>query len=376
MEAKDKRPVKVLQIGMTRNWGGLETYLMQQFHNLDPQKVQYDFVNITGEHDIVFQEDILSHGSRIYKVCSRHINPLRHYWQWLKLLGRVGSKYGAIVLNTNSLGYVFPLWAAKFFGIPKRIIHSHNGGFENRVGFVKGCLIKLNKCLLRQSATDYWACSQRAGEWMFGNRQAFTVIPNAIRVSDFAYCPEVRNRKRAELGLEGQLTVGHVGRFTNQKNHQFLLEIFAELCKLHDKARLLLAGDAVEDASYLENAKRRAKELKLEDKVMFLGMRSDVKELMQAMDCFVLPSKFEGLPLVGVEAQAAGLPCFFADTITKEIGISSSAHFLSLQETPQVWARQILAGVREGRQDNAAQIGQAGYDIEIAVKDIEKYFSS
>ena len=366
--------MKVLQIGMTRNWGGMETYLMQQSHNLDKNKVHYDFVNITGEYEIVFQEDILSRGSRIYSVCSRHINPLRHYWQWLMLFRKYASEYKAIVLNTNSLAYVFPIWAAKLFGIPQRIIHSHNGGFENDVGFIKGCLIKVNKFLLKQSATDYWACSQSAGKWMFGNSQIFTVISNAIKVKDFAYSPKIRSHKRAELNLDEQMVVGHVGRFSNQKNHQFLLDVFSELCKLQSDAKLLLIGDAVEDSSYLENAKKKVKDLRLEGKVAFLGMRSDVKELMQAMDCFVLPSKFEGLPLVGIEAQAAGLPCFFADTITKEIGISDSAHFLSLEDEPRIWAEHILEEVKTGRKDNAAQIAKAGYDIEISVKAVERYF--
>lgn len=369
------KPVKVLQVGMTRNWGGLETYLIQQFQHLDDE-VHYDFVNITGEYDIVFSEVIRGKKSKIYSVCSRHRNPVLHYLQWLKLLMAVKDEYKAIVLNANSLAYVFPIWVAKLFGIPKRIIHSHNAGYENDIGFIKSCLIKINKILLKHSATDYWACSKRAGEWMFGKEHKFTVIPNAIKVKEFAYSPEIRKLKRTELGLDDQLIVGHVGRFTNQKNHQFLIEIFAELCKLHENAALLLAGDAVEDVSYLENAKSQIKQLGLEDKVMFLGMRSDVKELMQAMDCFVLPSKFEGLPLVGIEAQSAGLPCFFADTITREIGISDSAHFLSLEDGAKKWAECILTGVQEGRRDNAAQIEQAGYDIETSVKSIEKFFLS
>ena len=369
------KTVKILQVGMTRNWGGLETYLIQQFQHLD-NKVHYDFVNITGEYDIVFSEVIRERGSKIYSVCSRHRNPLLHYLQWLKLLMSIKDEYKAIVLNANSLAYVFPIWVAKLFGIPKRIIHSHNAGFENDVGFIKDCLIKVNKLLLKHSATDYWACSQRAGEWMFGKKQKFTVIPNAIKVKDFAYSPEARKLKRNELGLDDQLIVGHVGRFTNQKNHQFLIEIFAELCKLHEKATLLLAGDAVEDVSYLDNAKSLVHKLGLESKVLFLGMRSDVKELMQAMDCFVLPSKFEGLPLVGIEAQAAGLPCFFADTITKEIGISDLAHFLSLQDAPAIWAENILVGIREERKDSSTQIKLAGYDIDTSVKSIENYFLS
>ena len=137
-------PIRVLQIGMTKNIGGLETYLMQQFRHLDKSKVVYDFVNITGEYDIVFRTEIESAGSRIFEVKSRHSNPIRHYWQWIKLLYQISPDYKAIVLNSNSIIYVFPLVAARFFGIPMRVIHSHNSGFEQSIGILRSFLIKLN----------------------------------------------------------------------------------------------------------------------------------------------------------------------------------------------------------------------------------------
>ena len=138
-------PVRVLQIGMTRNHGGLETYLLQQFRALNKFKVTYDFVNITGEYDIVAQEELIAAGCKIFKVNSRHKNPIKHYYQWLKLLCKVHEQYDAIVLNANSLEYVFPLFTAKWFKIPKRIIHSHNTGYDHNIGTVRNILIKINK---------------------------------------------------------------------------------------------------------------------------------------------------------------------------------------------------------------------------------------
>ena len=180
-------PIRVLQIGMTKNIGGLETYLMQQFDHLDKTKVTYDFVNITSEDEIVFRDKILQIGSHIYGVRSRHSNPIRHYWQWLVLLHRIAKNYKAIVLNSNSITYVFPIFIARFFGIPMRIMHSHNAGFEQKIGFAKKAIMKMNRFLLRWGATDYFACSQLAGKWMFDKKTPFTIIPNAIDCNKFQF---------------------------------------------------------------------------------------------------------------------------------------------------------------------------------------------
>ena len=214
-------PVRVLQIGMTRIHGGLETYLLQQFHALDRTKVTYDFVNITGEYDIVAQAELTAAGCHIYAVNSRHKNPIRHYYQWLRLLTNIHKQYDVLVLNTNSLEYVFPLVAAKWFGIPRRIIHSHNSGFENRIGLLRKLLVGFNTVLLRGSATNYFACSEAAGMWMFGKDTEFTVIHNAIRSEVFAFDAAKRNEIRRQLHVQGAFVVGHVGRFFYQKNHAF-----------------------------------------------------------------------------------------------------------------------------------------------------------
>lgn len=367
-------PIRILQIGMTKNIGGLETYLMQQFAHLDKTKVTYDFVNITSEDEIVFKDKILQAGSHIYGVRSRHSNPIRHYWQWIILLHRIAKNYKAIVLNSNSITYVFPIFIARFFGIPMRIMHSHNSGFEQEIGFAKKAIMKMNRCLLKWGATDYFACSQLAGKWMFGEKTPFTVIPNAIDCSKFCFDSEIRNEMRKSLHIEDKFVVGHVGRFTYQKNHGFLIDVFNEIHKINPKAVLLLIGDAVGNMSYYEKAKQKVQQYGLTGCVQFLGMRNDVPLLMQAMDCFVFPSKFEGLGIVGVEAQAAGLPCFFSDTITREVGLTELAHFVSLKDSSEDWAKKITVAHTVNRKEAVNQVKAAGYEIESVAQKVQDFY--
>ena len=366
--------VKVLQIGMTKNWGGLETYLLQQFDNIDINKIEYDFVNITGEYKIVEEEKIINSGSLIYNICSRHKNPLKHYWQWIQLLKKISKNYKAIVLNSNSLAYVFPLFIAKIYGIPVRIIHSHNAGYENEPGILRKILVAFNKILLNFSATDYWACSQKAGEWMFGKNRKFTIIHNAIDSKNYKFDSEKRDNLRKSLNIENKFVVGHVGRFAYQKNHEFLINVFYELQKIEPASVLMLVGSSVNDDEFLIKAKEQVKNLNIENKVLFLGMRNDVPDLMQAMDCFVFPSHFEGLPLVAIEAQCIGLKSYLSDVITNEVKITDLVDFISLKEAPKHWAKQILSNRNYIRKDMTDEIKKAGYDIKTEIKKIEKFY--
>lgn len=365
--------VKILQIGMTRNIGGLETYLMQQFDNIDKNKLQYDFVNITSEYDIAFRDKIVKKGSRIYNILSRHKNPIRHYWQWIKLLSNVGKQYKGIILNSNSLTYIYPLFIAKFFGISIRVLHSHNAGFEGKVSLFRKSIIYLNRILMDYSVTDYFACSDKAGQWMFPSKD-YRVIHNAIDPEPYCFDSKRRNKIRMENGLVGKFVVGHVGRFTYQKNQEFLIEIFREIYKLNKDAVLLLIGDTVGDESFLHVVKEKVNNYYLNDNVKFLGMRTDVADLMQAMDCFLLPSRFEGLCLVGIEAQASGLPCYFSDTITKELEITNLCHFISLNRSAASWAKTIVEGGVIKRKNMSRKIADAGYDIKSEIKNIEEFY--
>ncbi len=370
-----KKVVKVLQIGMTSNMGGLETYLMQQFRHLDTTRVHYDFVNITAERPIVFQEEIEAAGSQVYGVTARHRNPIKHYWQWCVLLWRSAKQYDAIVLNSNGLTYIFPLFAAKLFGISMRVLHSHNAGFEKKVGLARSLLIAVNRCLMKYSVTDYFACSEAAGRWMFGEGQTYRCIHNAIDPEPFIFDSIRRDKVRAELRLEDRFVVGHVGRFAYQKYHKKVIDIFREIHRRNPAAVLLLVGDAGnEGEKFLADAHRQVQEYGLEEAVRFLGMRQDVPDLMQAMDIFLLPSRFEGLCLVGVEAQTAGLPCFFSDTITREIAITDLTHFISLDASPVQWAAEILKTSAAERKDMSREIEKAGYDIHTEIQKVERLY--
>lgn len=366
--------VKVLQIGMTENLGGMETYLMNQYRHLDRNKIRYDFVNITADRPMVFEDEIADNGDCVYKICRRSKNPLKHYYEWWRLLKKQKDKYDAIVLNACHLYYVFPLVIGKMMGIETRLIHSHNSGNELHMGFLRKFIVWLNRKLLYWSATDYWACSDVAGRWMFDDK-GFSIIHNATDTDKFIFNSNIRIKKQKEVGLNEKVVLGHVGRFSYQKNHEFLINIFSEVFKKNNNAVLLLVGDAVgDDQIYLKRAHEKVCEFGLQDHVRFLGMRTDVNELMQAMDCFILPSRFEGLPNVGIEAQAAGLPCFFADTITSESGITDLTHFISLDSSPEEWAEKITTTIPVKRKDMSKEIIGAGYDIKEQTKHIETFY--
>lgn len=367
--------INVLQIGMTRNHGGLETYLLEQWRYLEGSDIHYDFVNITGEYPIVAEKQIKEAGSKVYTVCSRHKNPIKHYYQWYKLLKKIAYNYHAIVLNTNTLEYVYPLLIARLLKIPVRVVHAHNAGFGHKIGLPRKVLIFLNHILLRYSATNYFACSKKAGQWMFGDKYKFHVINNAINTEKMRYNLNKRVIERRKLRLDESFVIGHIGAFNYQKNHEFLIDIFAAVYNRNPSARLLLIGDAVDDQSFLKKAKEKVAFYHLEHIVKFLGVRKDVPDLLQAVDCFVLPSHFEGLPLVGIEAQAAGLPCFFSDTITKELDVTSNAHFISLNNTPEQWADEILKHSKSLRRDTSEEIRASGYDIEEEINKIIAFYT-
>lgn len=371
MTNRESRVLRVLQVGMTHNLGGIETYLIEQFRHLDKSKIDYDFVNITGEYSICYEDEILASGSKIFKVVSRHKNPLLHYWQWFNILLQNKGVYDVIVLNTNSLEYVFPLVLGKIFGIPVRVIHSHNSGFENKQGLARRLLVGMNKKLLAWSANLRFACSQFAGQWMFKDNP-YHVIYNAIDIHKYDADLIVREETRNALGLHTELTLLHVGRFSYQKNHSFLLDIFKEVHAIQPDSALLLVGDTTEESEFLTEVKRKIKAYGLENVVRLLGRRDDVNKIMQAADVLVMPSFFEGLTVVGIEAQASDLPLLLSDTVTKELGLLPSTQFISLEAGPTAWAEAIVNSKQHNRQSRYEELKAAGYDIGNETERVEK----
>lgn len=371
MTNREPHVLRVLQVGMTRNLGGIETYLIEQFRHLDKSKIDYDFVNITGEYSICYEDEILASGSKIFKVVSRHKNPLLHYWQWFNILLQNKGVYDVIVLNTNSLEYVFPLVLGKVFGIPVRVIHSHNSGFENKQGLARRILVGMNKKLLAWSANLRFACSQFAGQWMFKDNP-YHVIYNAIDIHKYDADLAVRDEMRQALNLDTALTLLHVGRFSYQKNHSFLLDIFKEVHSIQPNSVLLLVGDTTEESEFLTEVKRKIKAYGLEHVVRLLGRRDDVNKIMQAADVLVMPSFFEGLTVVGIEAQASDLPLLLSDTVTKELELLPSTQFISLVAGAKAWAEVIVNSKKHNRRSRYEELKAAGYDIGFETERVEK----
>lgn len=370
------RLFKVLQVGMTKNIGGVETYLMEQYRHLDRRRIDYDFINMIGENNIAFEDEIKSKGNKIYDIISRGKNPLKHYWQWIKFFYRYAKFYDAIVFNTCDLYHMCPLFLAKIFKIKIRIIHSHNSSNDKKENFLRKILIKINKILMNISVTDYWACSTEAGRWMFGRKREFKLIHNLIDSKKYIYNLEIRKNIRRNLKIEDKFVIGHIGRFSYQKNHEFLIKIFNEIYKKNKNSILLLIGGKTGNKSYYQESVNLVDKMGLKNNVYFLGMKKNVADYYQAMDCFILPSKFEGLPIVGIEAQTAGLKIFLSDIITKEVQITDLVEYISLEENPAIWAEKILKSENYNRINMYEKIVESGYDVEVGNKKFQKYFIS
>ncbi|MBR6889655.1 MAG: glycosyltransferase, partial [Clostridia bacterium] len=270
----------------------------------------------------------------------------------------------------GDLAYLLLIFAkaARRAGVKKIILHSHAAGIDGRLRRAKGALHALTRRALKRCATDFVACSDRAARWMYPNLDAGRVVQvnNGVDLDRFAFDPQTRERVRSDLGLEGAFVVGHVGRFAWQKNHEYLLRAFSAIRARVPGARLLMVGEG----PLFDGTRALAGELGLLDDVIFYGASYDVGALMQAMDLFLLPSRFEGLPVVGVEAQAAGLPVIFSDAVTRQAKLTDSAWFLPTDEgAVELWARRALdvAGAQIDRRQGLQAVKRAGFAIEDTV---------
>lgn len=326
--------IRVAQIVGKMVNGGVEAVVMNYYRHIDRNKIQFDFI-IDEDSTCISCEEIESLGGRIvivppYQKLNRYIPALIRLFK--------ENQYKIVHSHINTLS-AFSLYAAKKAGVPIRIAHNHSTAAPGE--WKKNIFKYTLRPFAKVYATHYAACSRYAGEWLFGKksmkRGEVTIFNNAIDLDKFKYDENIRKEVRKELSLDGKFVIGHVGRFCYQKNQEFLIEAFDEIYKQNSNAVLMLVGDGA-DRKKMEE-KVRAK--KISEQVIFLGNRNDVNRLYQAMDVFVLPSRYEGLPVVGVEAQAVGLPCVFSDKMTSETKMTNSVAFLSLNEGVKKWAEVI-----------------------------------
>ena len=362
--------LRVLHSVSNMDRAGIETMLMNYYREIDRSVVQFDFLAnkpAPGEYD----DEIRGMGGRVF--VSPGLNPLRfpRYKAFMADLVSGSPDIRIVHAHNEAMGY-YALQSAKDAGIRVRIAHAHS---TRIIRDYKYPLKLVCKRLLPGAATDCWGCGRDAGIFYFGEKRwnaSGFILRNAIDVSKFAFQPEVRQRLRLSLGLENSFVIGHVGRFNIAKNHSRLLDIFAEIAKAAPDARLVLVG-----AGELEEAmKEKTRTLALEDRVRFMGQMTNVSEWYQIMDCFLMPSLFEGLPVVGIEAQAAGLPCFFSERVTDEVLLSPNARRISLDASDGEWAKEILR-VRQADVDRASGadlVCRAGYDIHEEARKLQNLY--
>lgn len=359
VEMRNKK-VKVLHFELSDSVGGIETFLYNVLSNID--HTQYDFDFVTVKDNPGLGEKIQNLGGGIH-----HIAPYKRIIKYIKDLSRIMDDVEIVHIHKNSAANILPAIVAKKKK-KKVIVHAHNTSTSENKIF--NLLHYVNRPVLRWLADEKLACSQLAGEWLFGKKENVTIINNGIHLDKFCYSKEKRENKREELNLSSSLIVGHVGRFNFQKNHTFLIDIFFELQKISPDAKLVLAGQG----ELLSEICEKVQYLGIERKVLFLGECSDIEDLLQCFDIFIMPSLFEGLPIAGIEAQAAGLPLLVSDTISGELELTPYVKKLSLDEPPEVWAERAL-DLLDGYERTARQIGLLKkYSIENTVSQLERIY--
>jgi glycosyltransferase involved in cell wall biosynthesis len=362
------KPIRVLHVVVNMNRGGAETLIMNLYRNIDRTKVQFDFLTC---REGVFDKEILELGGEIHRI--PYITEVGHlkYIKSLEQFFYLHSNYRIIHSHMNQMSG-FVLNAAKKSNIPIRIAHSHS----TRSG--GGILAKLYRyyagSLIKSSATNYLACSRDAAKWLFGGIEEITIIKNGIDSIKFKYSDDVRKSVRRELELNKEtLVIGHVGRFTFEKNHCFLIEVFSELIKTKPNTILLLAGDG----KLKTDIEKKINDLNLINKVKFLGVRGDVNHILQAVDLFLFPSLYEGLPVTLIEAQGAGLPCIISDTITKEVDLGMGLiNYLSISDV-KGWVEKIQEFEYEAsRSIQVTNLSDKGYNIRDTANRILELYSA
>lgn len=358
--------IRILQIVPNMQAGGLETWLMNQYRCLDRTKIQYDFL-VHYHKKFFYDDEIEAMGGKIYRCTVREDNNLLKYFLFLYHFFKSHPEYKVIHGHMPSFS-VFYMGIARLCGVPIRINHSHNSSYNKTTkGWIEHFLTKF----VKWNANYLFACSDLAGKYMYGNSH-YTIIHNAVDVDKFKFNQEVRNEVRREFGIEDKFVLGHIGRFTLQKNHTFLLDIFKDLLSKKKNAILLLVGTGELEEEITEKAKK----LDVTDHIIFTGVRKDVERLYQAMDVFVLPSLYEGLPVVGIEAQTSGLPFLVSDTVTKEVKLLSTTQFLPIDKGTSCWTETLINLTNEDRQNAYCKVVQQGYGIkEETLKIVKKYIA-
>lgn len=358
----ENKPIRILHCVNDLHRAGLETLIMNYYINIDKKKIQFDFLT-HRPYKSDYDEEIEQMGGKVYYAPRLYPHNYFKYFRWMNRFFKEHQDYFIIHSHIDSMSF-FPLLAAKINHIPVRIAHSHSTSIDKDFKYPLKQILrkKINKvCNVRLS------CGLQAGQYLFGNKE-FDIIPNAVDAQKFYYNKLNRITKRKELKIDDKFVIGHVGRFSYPKNHKFLIDIFREIKKIESKSVLLLVGTGEKE----EEIRRYVEKLNLIDSVLFLGNKKDVNAYYSAMDVFVMPSLFEGIPLAGIEAQFSNMNCYFSDRIPKEVQFSKKVKFISLNNSSIEWANKIIKGRNTNREKT--KFLNYNYDIKYAHKKLEEYY--
>lgn len=359
----------VLHVFGKLNRGGAESRVMDLYRNVDRTKVQFDFMQHTTRV-CDFQPEIEQSGGKVY-----HVPPFRfwNYFSYCRAWKQFIREHPEIRIvhghMTSTASIYLPIVHKK--GV-FTIAHSRNAGVDKGI---KGKLTKFLRRNLKEKCDCCFACSRLAGEAVFGKEAMeqgkVTIIPNAIDTARFTFDPEVRKQKREELHIQpDEFLIGEVGRFDPQKNQKYAVEILAECRKKNFPAKLILIGEG----PLMETVQQQVEERKLQEYVIFTGLQKNVAPFYQAMDFFLLPSFYEGLPGVAVEAQASGLRGILSDAITTETAMTTLMEFRSVQEPAEVWADRIMTCGYYERQNTLKELQKAGFDVKNLAKRLQDFY--
>ena len=365
----ENKPLHVLHVFGRLNRGGAESRVMDLYRNVDRTKVQFDFMQHTTKV-CDFQPEIEQLGGKVY-----HVPPFR-FWNYLSYC-KAWKQFIREHLEIRIVHGHMTSTASVYLPIARKkgvftIAHSRNAGVDKGI---KGKLTKFLRRNLKEKCDRCFACSKLAGEAVFGKEAMeqgrVTIIPNAIDAARFTFDPEVRRQKREELHIQPEeFLIGEVGRFDPQKNQKYAVEILAECRKKNFPAKLILIGEG----PLMETVRQQVEELQLQEYVIFTGLQKNVVPFYQAMDFFLLPSFYEGLPGVAVEAQASGLRGILSDAITTETTMTSLMEFLNVQEPAEVWADRIMACGHYERQNTLKEMQEAGFDVKNLAKRLQDFY--
>ena len=339
--------IRILVFVMTENPGGVESFLVNYYRHIDRSKVQFDFL-CNSHEPVAYEKELLALGGRTFHITARSKNRTEYKSQLTELFETHASEWSAIWVNVCSLANIDYLKIAKRYGIKKRIIHSHNS--QNMDSKLRGILHAWNKKIIQNYATDYWACSEDAAHWFYNDElmRKVIIIHNAIDVESMKFDAVKRGQIRSEHGWNNKFVIGNVGRLHFQKNQSFAIDVFREYHQKNPESVLVLVGQG-EDEQVL---KTKVLEYKLKQSVYFAGIQKDIQGWLSSFDLFLFPSKFEGLSVVALEAQANGIPVLASDkVIPRDIRINNNFEFYSLSYIAQQWADHIFIMQNKDRAD-------------------------